>query len=490
MNLTDLRTQLEAHATEVDDHNTDLVAGAHRKIRRTKQRRIAGALGGTAVVALLVAGLLIPGLTSTGTPDPAAPPPADYTKDGITFNGLVGQDRLDKAWIGNPGEGPLDFTWTPTTDNVTLRSICRSTSSTAKSLRVWVNDRRITDLDCITGTNADGVTSQRLNPTDPLWLEAPIGKPARVKVSIIDQATGREGDSAAQLAVGFYNAPIPTLSEGLQAPTRIPAAAPGDQSKDGIRFRSKVGGNTLGAASIGDLGQGSVQLKFTPTGAPLLFSTFCTANNGEYENPPYEIVVRIGNSVERHSSCRADTTDAGTGFEGSISWPASTEPVVATATLVNKQGRPVTVKDARIAFGLYFQGAQRVVTAADGSSVSVDEVIETDGYNYKLADLKTADAATTRKFSINIPTDKPFVFGAGSTSLGTTKVVTGDVTGVTGMYMSMDPTMPGSVDSFGFGRTAQAAGQPSEQAGTATFELQEGRPTKGKFILAVYLPVE
>lgn len=485
MNLTDLRAELEARATEADTHPTDLVSGAYRKIRQTKQRRIAGALGGTAVVALLAAGLIAPGLTST-TPDPAQPPPADYTKDGITFRGAEGQDRLEKAWIGKAGENPLTFSWTPTTNNVTLRSICRSTSSTSKSIRIWVNGRRITNLDCLSDTNPGGASTQPLTPADPLWVDTPIGKPAQVKVSIVDQATGREGDSTAQLAVGIYNSPIPTVNSDL-VPTRIPPTAPGDQVDDGIRFRAKVGGNTLAAAAVGDLGRNSVQLKFKPTGAALVLRNFCSANNGEYANPQYEISIRIG-AVERRTGCEADSTDVGTTSGASISWPASDAEVEATATLVDLKGRPVTVKDARIAFGVYFQGPQRIVTAPDGSSVAVDEVIEANGYTYKLADLKTADAATTRQFSIDVPTDKPYVFGAGSTKLGTSKTVSGDVAGVTGMYLTTDPSQPGAVDDFGFGTYTQAAGQPSSQPGVATFKLQEGQPTKGKIILAVYLP--
>lgn len=489
MNLTELRAELEARATEADTHPTDLVSGAYRKIRQTKQRRIAGALGGTAVVALLAAGLIAPSLTST-TPDPAQPPPADYVKDGITFHGTVGQDRLEKAWIGKAGQNPLTFTWTPTSNNVTLRSICRSTASTPKSLHIWVNGRKITDLDCITGTNESGTATQLLTPADALWVDAPIGKPAQVKVSIYDQQSGREGDSSAQLALGIYDTPIPTIDPYQLVPTRIPAAGPGDQSKDGIRFRAKVGGNTLAAAAIGEPGQNSVQVRFKPAGAPLVLKTFCTANNGEYQQPLYTISVRIGTSPARLTSCSAETTDVGTASSSSIPWPASTETVQATATLVDLKGRPVTVKDARIAFGVYFQGPQRIVTAPDGSSVAVDEVIEANGYTYKLADLKTAEAATTRQFSINVPTDKPYVFGAGSTSLGASKAVSGDVAGITGMYLSTDPSQPDAVDDFGFGTSVQPAGHPLENPGVATFKLQEGHPTKGKYILAVYLPVE
>ena len=53
MNLTDLREELTARAAESDEHPSDLLAGVHRKIIRTKRRRVAGVLVGTAAVAAL-----------------------------------------------------------------------------------------------------------------------------------------------------------------------------------------------------------------------------------------------------------------------------------------------------------------------------------------------------------------------------------------------------------------------------------------------------
>ena len=483
MNLTDLRAELDARATEAEDRPTDLVAGTRRKIRQTKQRRIAGALGGTAVVALLAAGLIVPGMTSTA-PDPADPPPADYVKDGVTFHGMVGDDRLEKAWIGKFGEGPLNFTWTPTTNSVVLRSACRATASTPKAIRVWINSRLVADLECNSDTNSSDGGVRSLTPTDAVWLDAPIGKPARVKVDIVDQLSHREGDQNAQIALGIYNSPVRAVDDN-GVPTRIPPASPGDYSKDGIRFRAKAGGNALAAAVVGDTGQSSVHLTFTPNGTPLLLRTFCTANNGGYDDPQYEVAVRIGNQVERRSTCFAGTTDVGAEGGGSISIPASTEPMQATATLVDKKGRPVTVKDARLAFGVYYQGAQRVVTGPDGNKVYLDEVTEAYGYTYKLADLKTADAASTRRLAIGIPTGKPFVLAAGSTALGDTGLVDGNVKGLdSDLYLSTDPTLPGSPDDLGLTQAAV----PPRQNDTATLEIDQGHPTKGKYVLAVYLP--
>jgi hypothetical protein len=486
MNLTDLRAELDSRATEADDHLTDLVPGTRRKIRQTKRRRIACA---TAVVALLAAGLLVPGLTSTTTPDPADPPPADYVKDGVTFHGMVGKDRLEKAWIGRFGEGPLNFTWTPTTNSVVLRSVCRSTASTPKSIRVWINSRLIADLECNSDTNSSDNGVRRLTSTDALWVDTPIGKPARVKVAIVDQLSHREGDQNAQIALGIYSSPVNTVDDA-GVPTRIAPTSPDDYSKDGIRYRAKVGGDTLAAAVVGAAGQNSVQLTFRPTGTPVILRTFCTANNnGVYDSPPTGlwISIRIPEQVERRSTCFAHSTDAGAEGGSAISMPASTEPVQATATVVDAKGRPVSAKDARLAFGVYYQGAQRLVTAPDGKQVSLDEVTEANGYTYKLADVKTADAATTRRLAISIPTGKPFVFATGSTALGDPNEVSAKVTGLdTDYYLTTDPNTPGSPGDFGLNLTPM----PPGQTGTATLEVEKGHPTKGKYVLAVYLPIQ
>jgi hypothetical protein len=482
MNLTDLRAQLESRATEVDDKAaTDLVPGTHRKVRQTKRRRIATTVAGVAVVAFITVGLVGPALTSSA-PDPADTPPVDYTKDGVTFHGKVGDDRLDKAWIGKPGEGPLEFTWRPTTDNVVLRSFCRSTASTLKMVRVWINNQQVADLPCTTdGQSSDGL--RRLTPDDALWIGTPLGKPAKVKIAILDNDTLREGDSSGQLGLGIYNSQAQTTDEqGI--PTRIPSGSPGDISKESVRYRSKVGGNTLAGAAIGDLGQKSVQFTFRSTGVPLIVRPLCTAN-ATLERERYEVRVRIGNLPERRMSCFASSFDAGNngGVSDTVKLPASAEPVQVTATVVGKNGEPLTDKNALLALGVYYQGAQRVIDA----TVSLDEITELNGYNYKLADLKTADAATTQRLTINLPTGKPFALTAGSTALGNTKEVSGQVTGAgakLGLYS--DPREPGNPDDFGVATNLEPAGTSS----TATLQIQRGQAAKGKYILAVYLPME
>ena len=461
--------------------------GAHRKIRQTKQRRIAGALGGTAVVALLAAGLRsCPASPRPPRPRPSRRPTTPRTASPST---AIGRRRTGwtKAWVGKPGENTLDFTWTPTTNNLVLRTFCRSTSSTPKSILVWFDGQWVSSSECSSGTGSSPEALQPVPPDSPLWADLKVGRPVRVRVVIVDDASRREGDSSAQLALGIYNSPVLSVDQN-NIPTRNAPTSPDDVTKDGIRFRAKVGGDTLAAAAVGDKSQNSIELTFTPNGAPLVLRSFCTATNKPHDGAQYEVSVRIGKLPARRMSCFANSTDAGAdGLGSTVPLAASPEPVQVTATIVDLKGNPVTVKDARLALGVYFQGAQRVVTAPDGSKVSLNEVTEANGYTYKLAELKTADAATARKLSIGTPAGKPFVFAAGSTALGGAGRVTGKVTGIdTGFYLATDPSLPGGPDDFGLSLTAE----PPGAAGTATFELEQGHPTKGKYVLAVYLPME
>ncbi|HEY0620439.1 MAG TPA: hypothetical protein VGD15_22730 [Kribbella sp.] len=486
MKLTDLREELATRAASTDDHATDLLTGAHRKIRRTKQRRAAAALGAVAVIAAFAIGLL-PGLTSTSAPEPAEEVPSDYLKDGVTLRGVEGGDPLDKAWIGKPGEGRLDFTWTPTTNSARFFTYCSPTSSLFRHVQVKINDVLVEDDECgSSGFIGSGDGSAVLRPEDARWLDIPIGKPARVSVYLFDPQTRREGGSSAQLGIGIYRATPKPLDTG-GAPWRVVPPAAGDYSKDGISYRAKVGGDTLAAAGVGDPGQSAINLKFTGTGARLILRSICTANKAAVDETPYQLSIRIGSSVERRTNCDAGNTDAG-GGGGLVldEAPASGTAVDVAIRIVDAKGRPVTAKGGRLGLGVYFQGAQRIIDDGSGYKVSLDEVTEVSGYTYKLAEVKTADAATARRFSIEVPTDKPYVLAAGSTSLGGSSQIRATVSGPPSSDLVLSTDRSTSEASFGLTMGAEAPGATR----TATLELVEGKPTKGKYVLAVYLPQE
>jgi hypothetical protein len=343
MNLTDLREELSARAAESDEHPSDLLAGVRRKITRTKRRRLAGVLVGTAAVTALAIGVL-PGLTDTSTPEPA------------------------------------------------------------------------------------------VTPTVPTGKHQPDGPP-----------------------------------------TQTPPTGAGDYVKDGIRYRAKVGGDSLAAAVIGSPGQASVKLKFTATGAKISLRTFCTAN------PQYQVAVNLSSGVEKTISCDSQSTDAGGHGGLTISDPSMVGEVVeATVTLRDGRGRPVSRPGVRIGLGIYRPGAQRIIGGVGDQQVSLDEVTEYGGYLYKLTDVRTVDAKTTDHLDIATPEAGPFLVAYGSTDLGAV-MVKATLTG-------LSPAGGGYSGSGEHGTGVGLVGQAARKAGTARITVTGGKPTGGKLLLGIYVP--
>ena len=481
MNLTDFREELTARAAESDEHPSDLLVGVHRKIVRAKRRRVAGVLVGTAVVAAVAVGVL-PGLTGTSTPDPAVTPtvPSDYTKDGLTLHGRLGSDLLEKGWIGSPGQNRLEFAWTPTRTETSLYTFCRSSEVVRSSVRVQLNGHHAIEQVCSdTSDSPDPANGMALRADSSIWLDAPVGKPARVTVSLVD-AQGRElNDPATQLALGIYDT---GKHQPDGPPTQTPPTSAEDYVKDGIRYRAKVGGDSLAGAVIGSPGQSSVKLKFTSTGAKISLRHFCTANDDQYGSPQYQVAVNLSNGVvEKMSSCDSQSTDAGGVGQLTISVPGMVGQVVeATITLRDGRGRPVSMPGVRIGLGIYRPGAQRIIGGVGDQQVSLDEVTEYGGYLYKLTDVRTVDAKTTDHLDMATPEGKPFLVAYGSTNLGAV-TVTGTVTG-------LSPAGSGYSGSGEHGVGVGLVGEAARKAGTARMTVSGGKPTQGKLLLGIYVP--
>jgi hypothetical protein len=310
-----------------------------------------------------------------------------------------------------------------------------------------------------------GAVGDMLSADDSLWLEAPIGKPAAVDVRLID-AQGRPiEDSTVQLALGIYRRGAVTLPG---PPSRTPPTDPEDYEKDGVRYRYRFGGDTLLAAQVADRGQGQVGLKYAIAGSPLTLHSFCTANRTGFD-PGYQVRISINGVVRSTSSCSSDSVDAVRG--SALTLDDVPEAGQATATLVDRAGRPVSVPQARIGLAVYQKGAH---TTIDG--VTLDELTEYKGYTYKLADVRTADATRTRKLTIPTPAGQPFLVAFGGSPLGP-----GDIQIALGGGLSVT----GMSDTGG---GISITGASSREAGSASVSITKGRPTKGKLILGVYLP--
>ncbi|MEV6285454.1 hypothetical protein [Kribbella sp. NPDC051770] len=472
MNLTDLREELSHRAETVE--SPDLLAGVHRRIRTTKRRRVAGSL--TAVAAIVALGIAVaPTLTSTA-PDPADDTPADYVKDSVRISGVVGTDKLDKAWVGNIGETRGSFSWTPTTRNVIIHPYCAANAGETRYL-VQIGGRNAASGPC----SVDRITpddSGLIRPDSALWLDVPLNQATTVNVRLVDNDDKLIADDYAQVGIGIYRAGERTPPPG--AATAPPEPGPGDHEENGLRFRAEIGGDRLISWASGKPGVSKLTGSYTSTGRPIQIDTFCTANDTG-SGFPYDFKVWI-NGVERLSSCLAMSTDLGTngggGFAG-VGKPG--ERMNVTATLVDKSGRPVEVPGARIAFTVYEKGPQRTV---DG--MSLDERVEFGGAKYQLTELKTVDATTTRKIELKTPEGVPFLVSYGSSDLGAKGVVNGTLDGLSGQSMLSTDDGTSEITSWGLGTDGNWAG-PSR---TAVLRITDGKVTKGKLILALYTPAK
>ncbi|TCC20039.1 hypothetical protein [Kribbella speibonae] len=475
MNLQDLRDELANRAADADQHTGDLRPGVQQKIRRTKQRRTFTVLGALAVVAAVAAGFL-PSLTST--PPPADNPPEDYTRDGLTVPGTVGSDKLLKAWIGDHGQGNLTFAWTPTTNSITFHGNCEAPAGMS-AIRVRINGWYVGDAFCNTSPGTwsmdSGVT---LAPDSAFWLTSPVGKPAQVSAELIDLNSRRPIGKEGRLWFGIYSTPSnpPSTNGGL---ARIAPVDAGAYQKDGVVYRKTVGGDTLAAAAVADPGRLEVRYSFTATGARLVLHPFCTANAGsDGQNPPYTVEMRVGSKLHT-ATCEAFSTDAVLGSSLTMDSPVPAgQRVDVVAKVIPTSPNlvlPDLPSDVRLGLGVYFQGKQRVI---DG--MELPEQTEVAGYRYRLAEVKTAPGPD-RSVWIDTPANQPYVVSYGGSPLGTgggfrATLTLGKTEATAGL--ASDEGGPG------LARDAHGAG-PTERA---TLTLDEGNPTKGTLILAIYLP--
>ncbi len=488
MNLNSLRAHLQAQATEIDPATPVPLPTIHRQAQTLKRRRTATILTTATAAAVAVVIAVLPGAINNSTPDPVKPPP-DFTRDGITIPGAIGPDRLEKAEVGKPGAGPLDFNWTPSGNSITFRPYCRATANRPLSVHVTVDGRLIAAKDCDDAGNSPR-HEQAVPPSHVFWTEVTPGKEVQVRVWLADRQTGQADKAAAQLALGIYRSPVPLAAPAAPAvselPVRSSAQDPGDYVKDGIRFRGKMGGDTLLNAAIGEVGQRSLKLRFTATSEATGLRLFCTGDRTDpYHRPT--LLLRVDgrtNHPDRATACGNKWTDVSEDQLGPQYVPAAPgQTIEVTVDLVDNAGAAVSVSGARLGVAAYALGPQRLIKNSGGTT-SIDEVLRHGGYTYKLAQVQAVPVKTTKELSIDVPAGKPYVIGYGGANLG---AMTGEAK-VLGLTRELSFELGESSPDGGLARWTPSYGQPAGPGGKVTLKVVSGKQTRGLLYLALYLP--
>jgi hypothetical protein len=466
MKLTDLREELTTRA-DATDNAPDLLPGVRAKIARTKRRRTAGAAGTIGCLAIIAA--VASGIIPTTTPQPADDVPRDVQKDGILLPAFEGADRLEKGWIGDLGRNTLDFNWVPEGSDTRFATVCAASMSSSHFLTVKVNDYVVGTAPCVSDPTPDQPTPGIwVQANSVLWLAAPAGKPAHVSVQLTDEQGRPATRDDAQIALAIYRTAVAT-PEG--PPSQAPPTSAADYVKDGIRYRAKIGGDTLLGAKIADRGSSSFEFDFTATDQPVSLHDVCTATSPGTD-PQYQVSVKFNGVAIGKTSCSGNTTDAGSGS----SWTPGTLPkagqrVKVTVQLEDKNGRPVSRPNDWVGLGIYAKGEQRTI-----DDTTLDVVREYAGRNYRLTEVKQADVKTTKDLELATPADKPFLVAYGTAGLkGDQPTV--EISGLT----HGTPSVGGGIG---------LVGEAARPAGKAKVHLSTGKYTSGHLVIALYLPAD
>lgn len=293
------------------------------------------------------------------------------------------------------------------------------------------------------------------------------------------------GRPAPTVPAGTPSTAAPMLAaDGM--PFRTVPDAPGDIVKNGLRYRSHVADDTLAAGFIGDRGQGQFTLVWEPTTTKVSFGAECYLPGlTQAEARKYMVAVGLeGTKSFFGSQCsgnRPTVRDlpAGGGIPGEPGqgWPGLTpgQTVRVRVQLVDaKTSKPASVEGAQLTGAVYELGAQSPVEDASGKPVaSLPEVLEHEGYRYRLLSMATAPAGATGRPRLETPAGVPFLVTGGSTG--------------------SDPSSnPGTTYITGLDEQSGVAGggwqtlpQPARAAGTVSLRT-EGTVSSGTAFVTVY----
>ncbi len=287
--------------------------------------------------------------------------------------------------------------------------------------------------------------------------------------------------------------PTPTMTGIEGMPSGIVPPEPSDIVKDGIRVRARIGNDRLVAGLIGDPGQDRLTARWVPTTNHVSYLAECY-DSGSTAGRLSDLHVRAsiqgdGGFVETNCQSGAPTPELpdnraipGEPGQGVPNLVVG-RPARLTVTVVDKNGRAVRDAGVRLVAAVYELGPQSVIVETRTGKVvaALPEVLERDGYRYRLASV-TSRPAGERLPAVETPAGTPFFVTFGSAGVdeasGKAYVADGPVIRLKGL--STSPA------SFGGNGGSVTAPQPARAAGTVQLVREGPKPSSGVDFVAIY----
>lgn len=296
------------------------------------------------------------------------------------------------------------------------------------------------------------------------------------------------GRPAPSVPAGTPSSAAPLLgADGM--PFRTVPDAPGDVVKAGLRFREQVADDHLVAGVIGDLGENSLDLSWTPTTTHVSYAAECYLP-GATPDLVKSLRVRVdfgaAGFVATGCSPQADETGdlpagGATPGEPGKGDPNLTvgKPASVRVELVDGSGRLVTRSDARIVGAVYELGLETPIQDASGKVVAVvPDAIEHQGYIYSQVRMSAAPLRGWQDITVGVDPG-PAMVAWGSAGDGLTGIDTADGPG---MRLAR---FPGESQARGYGSWGPTF-LPADSTLRVTLSAQGKRPDKGVGFVAVY----
>ncbi|GAA6525619.1 hypothetical protein [Intrasporangium sp. DVR] len=349
-------------------------------------------------------------------------------------------------------------------------------------------DLRAHDVEADTGSLSDGVRT-RIRATKRRRAGGAVGGVAAgllaVGMIVANQPVARVVPAPATTSA----APTTVGADGM--PFRAVPDSPGDVVKDGLRLRATVAEDTLAVGVIGDPGQRVVRATWTPRTQRVAYVVECWLPPGQDQASAKETWVRASISGQEGyfgGTCRAEVPPRGD-LLASITpgEPGEGNPQIRLGTdttlrveLVDRDGRPLTNPGVRLAAGVYDLGPQRLIEDELGKArAAVPEVIEHQGFQYRLERLVSGPADRGPLPEVSTPVNQPFVVTFGSSTpsryprVGT-------------LYLSGLESESSRLENG----SQETVPQPARAAGTVELSAEGARPVDGVAYIAVYTPVD